>query len=150
VQVLRPDGFTQQGTAHIGPTAPGIFTANASGTGVVSAGALAVGLNGAVRAIDVFACGADGGTCSPVPIEVSNETIVLSLYGTGVRGVPGSLKVIIGGLNAEVLYAGAQGQYAGLDQINAIIPRALKGRGIVDVVVLIGGRASNFGKIQIR
>jgi uncharacterized protein (TIGR03437 family) len=42
-----------------------------------------------------------------------------------------------------VTYAGSQGTFAGLDQVNISIPAALRGRGEVDVVVSAGGQASN-------
>lgn len=149
VQVSRSDGVTQSATVNIAAAAPGIFTANSSGTGVVSALALAIAPNGTRRSVDVFSCAS--GSCAPVPIDVSAGTVVLSLYCTGVRGAGSApLKVTIGGQNADVLYAGIQGQYAALDQINVVIPRSLQGRGLVDVVVSVGGTASNGGKIQIR
>ncbi|MCW5968830.1 MAG: hypothetical protein KIT57_09970 [Blastocatellales bacterium] len=34
-----------------------------------------------------------------------------------------------GGTNLEALYAGPQGVFVGLDQINALLPRSLAGRG---------------------
>ena len=49
----------------------------------------------------------------------------------------------IGGVAATVAYAGAQGEYAGLDQYNLIIPRSLAGRGRVPVVLTVGGRVTN-------
>lgn len=49
----------------------------------------------------------------------------------------------IGGQDAEVLFAGAQGDYVGLDQINVRLPRELAGRGDVDVTVSIDGQTSN-------
>ena len=44
---------------------------------------------------------------------------------------------------ATVTYAGAQGDYGGLDQYNLIIPRALAGRGRVPAVLTVGGFATN-------
>jgi uncharacterized protein (TIGR03437 family) len=55
----------------------------------------------------------------------------------------------IGGQNATVLYAGAQGTYAGLDQVNLTIPRNLAGAGSVGVVVQVDGRVTNVVTIQI-
>jgi uncharacterized protein (TIGR03437 family) len=49
----------------------------------------------------------------------------------------------IGNENATNLYAGAQSQYPGLDQINVQIPPDLKGRGRLSVVVTVNGRISN-------
>jgi len=51
--------------------------------------------------------------------------------------------VSIGGVSAEVSYAGPQGDYVGLDQINARIPRNLAGRGNVTITVTVDGSAAN-------
>jgi uncharacterized protein (TIGR03437 family) len=42
-----------------------------------------------------------------------------------------------------VTYAGAQASFAGLDQMNVRVPRALVGRGEVEIEVLIGDRPTN-------
>jgi hypothetical protein len=55
----------------------------------------------------------------------------------------------IGGLEAPVLYAGAQGDYAGLDQLNVALPPSLIGRGEVDVVLAVGDSVANQVRINI-
>jgi len=45
------------------------------------------------------------------------------------------------GQYVPVLYAGPQGQYAGMDQINAQIPPSL--RGGVGIVAVVGAALSN-------
>lgn len=56
----------------------------------------------------------------------------------------------IGGTDAQVQYAGIQPTLAGLDQINALIPRSLIGRGEVDVVIKADGQEANTVKIRIK
>jgi uncharacterized protein (TIGR03437 family) len=56
----------------------------------------------------------------------------------------------VGGVAAPVAYAGPQGTYAGLDQINVTLPAGLAGRGKVDVVVTAGGKPSNPVNLVIR
>jgi len=57
----------------------------------------------------------------------------------------------INGVSAEVLFAGAQGGFVGLDQINLRIPRSLKGvNRDVDVVLTVDGVAANTVKINIK
>jgi dihydroxyacid dehydratase/phosphogluconate dehydratase len=47
------------------------------------------------------------------------------------------------------LYAGPQGS-PGLDQINVALDRALAGRGMVDVSVVVDGRAGNVTRLLMR
>lgn len=74
------------------------------------------------------------------------------LYGTGIRGrsSDGSVTCTVGGTAAAVSYAGPQGSYAGLDQVNVVLPRSLAGRGEVDVLLTVDGRAANPAKINIK
>jgi uncharacterized protein (TIGR03437 family) len=56
----------------------------------------------------------------------------------------------IGGVNALVGYAGAQGDFAGLDQVNLLVPRSLIGRGEVDVVLIVDGQTARSVKINLK
>jgi uncharacterized protein (TIGR03437 family) len=49
----------------------------------------------------------------------------------------------IGGQPAEVLYAGGQAAYAGLDQVNLRVPRSLAGKGEAPIVLTVDGVAAN-------
>jgi uncharacterized protein (TIGR03437 family) len=74
------------------------------------------------------------------------------LFGTGLRNrsSQSAVTVTIGGVNSEVLYAGAQGDLVGLDQLNLRLPRSLAGRGETDVVVKIEEKTANTVKINFR
>jgi len=48
-----------------------------------------------------------------------------------------------------VQYAGPQGGYAGLDQVNIRVPRSLAGRGNVDVVLTVDGKTANAVTIKV-
>jgi uncharacterized protein (TIGR03437 family) len=89
-----------------------------------------------------------------VPIDLGPETdlMFLTAFGTGIR-FRSSLSTVtasIGGVNAEVLYAGPQGELVGLDQINLRIPRSLVGRGDVDVALTVDGKLANTVRVNIR
>jgi uncharacterized protein (TIGR03437 family) len=56
----------------------------------------------------------------------------------------------LGGVDAQVSYAGAQGSLVGLDQVNALIPRSLIGRGEADVVLTVDGRTANTVQVSIK
>ena len=61
----------------------------------------------------------------------------------------GSVSVFVDGASVPVLYAGAQPEWDGLDQINIELPLRLRGAGEVDVVIEAGGVLSNTARIQI-
>ena len=102
----------------------------------------------------MFQCGAAPGGCLPAPIDLGSGTdqVILLLFGTGIRGRAASAPVTaaIGGTDAEVLYAGPQGAYPGLDQVNVKLPRALAGRGDVDVLLNVDGKAANTVRMRIQ
>jgi uncharacterized protein (TIGR03437 family) len=81
-------------------------------------------------------------------VDVS-DTVYAVLYGTGLGGLK-DVTATIGGVNAEVAYAGPQGTYAGLDQFNLIVPRSLAGRGRVEVVLTVAGKVSNSVYVAVR
>ncbi|MGH9841564.1 MAG: hypothetical protein ACREEM_22665 [Blastocatellia bacterium] len=77
---------------------------------------------------------------------------MISLDGTALRN-RGSLTnatARIGGVNTTVLFAGAQGALVGVDQVNLALPRALAGRGEVDVALTLDGQAANIVRVAIK
>jgi uncharacterized protein (TIGR03437 family) len=128
-------------SAEIRSVAPGLFTADASGRGAAAATA-----NG----VPVFSCGAAG--CATVPIGLDGSPVYLSLYGTGIRhrSSPANVTCTIGGVSVPVLYAGAQGVYAGLDQVNVQLSASLRGMGEADLIVTVDGQPANAVRINIR
>jgi uncharacterized protein (TIGR03437 family) len=151
VNFLVPNGTaTGAATVHIGnvngtgavsAAAPGLFALGASTT--AAAGAIRVP-NGQTTqtVVPVFDC--SSGTCTPVRIAIDNQsTVYVSLYATGLRGAASSVTCTVGGVPVPVTYAGPQGVFPGLDQVNISIPAALRGCGEVDVVVSAGGQTSN-------
>jgi len=148
VRVLRQNRVVARGQVRIEPVAPALFTANADGKGAPAAVALRIAAGGSQTQLPVFTCGA---TCTPAPIDLGAESdqVILLLFGTGIRGGK-QVSVRIGGLEAPVLGFAAQGQFAGLDQVNIRLPRALAGRGEVDVALTVDGKAANVVKVRIQ
>ena len=89
-----------------------------------------------------------------VPIDLSNasDQVFLVLFGTGIRNrsAAANVSVKIGGADSVVQFAGPQGGFPGLDQVNALLSQSLAGRGNVDVVMNVDGRAANTVSINIR
>jgi N-acyl-D-amino-acid deacylase len=139
-------------TVQIDLVSPGIFSANANGSGAPAALAARYSANGTVTPVAVFQCSGTG--CTPVPMSVgaSTDQLIVSLFGTGVRhaSTAAAVGATMQGQPVPVLYAGAQGQYAGLDQINVMVPFALAGSGAVPLQISVDGRQSNIVTIDIQ
>ncbi|HKQ73753.1 MAG TPA: hypothetical protein VJ810_08515, partial [Blastocatellia bacterium] len=126
-----------QGAATIETVAPGLFTANASGAGVPAAIVQRNKADGMQSFEPVAQFDSAQNRFVPAPIDLGDgaDQLFLIGFGTGFRS-RSSLSAVsasIGGTNAQVLFAGAQGDFAGLDQTNIAIPRSLAGRGDVDL-----------------
>ena len=147
VTVFHKTEVVAFGSLNVTATAPGLFSANANGQGV------AVGLLQRRRAdgSDVFAPLAQFDQTQklflPRALDLSlpDEQYFLTLFGTGIRFRNTSLPVTaqIGGTEVEVLYAGEQKEFVGLDQVNLRLTPTLVGRGQVDIVLFIEGRTTN-------
>ncbi len=146
-------GATRSATMQVQGTAPGAFTADASGKG---AGSI-------LNAV----------TYAPAPFLVETQEnggddkrTRLSVYATGLRyaGNPSRDKSIANvadnvqaaGLDASgkrytfvVEYAGAAPGYFGLDQVNLVLPAELDGAGTVSLEITADGRSTNVVTFQV-
>ena len=148
VSVLYQGKTSRVTTLPVAPTAPGIFTANSTGSGQAAALNQDGTLNSASN-----------------PAQVGS---VITLYATGEGqtspgGVDGKLatgstlpmpvqtvNVTIGGLPAVVNYAGAAPTLvAGLMQINVQIPSGFAAASAIPVVVQVGGVNSPVATIAV-
>ena len=144
VTITASTGEVSQGTITIQPFAPAIFTQQQNGKGESAV----VGTSDGVTF--------DFGFAKQDP----NRDVYVSLFGTGwrfanqtqggkalefVSEVAAPRNTVTVELNrqpVEVLYAGAQSEYLGLDQINLKLPRDLK-PGLYPMVIKIGDQMSN-------
>ena len=68
----------------------------------------------------------------------------LILYATGVQRHNTPVTATIGGVSVPVLYAGAQGSFAGLDQVNiGPLPQSLAGQSSANLILTVDGTTSN-------
>lgn len=154
VTVVSAGQVTATASVSIDLVAPGLFTANLDGKGAPAAFAVRVAPDLTQTIQAVARCGTAPGSCvtSPVDLGPSGAQVVFTLYGTGIRGRSSLTGVTakIGGLDAQVQYAGAQSQFAGLDQVNVTVPRALSGQGEVDLALTVDGKAANTVRVNIQ
>jgi uncharacterized protein (TIGR03437 family) len=149
VTITSSGNAVATGNITIGKVAPGIFAANANGQGVPAAVVFRLAANGAQTFESISQL--QSGSFAPTPIDLGPESdqVFLILFLTGARFNSGlsSVTADIGGVNAPVLYAGAQGSLTGLDQMNIRLPRMLLGRGMLDLTTTVDGQVTN--KVQI-
>jgi len=133
-------GGKQAGTMQVATSAPGVFTADASGKG---AGAIlnAVTYLGAPFLVETPE---NGG---------SDLRTRLAVYSTGLRHAG---QVLAQGQDATgtrynftVEYAGAAPGYFGLDQVNIVLPPELDGAGVVSLLVTTESAAANMVTFQM-
>ncbi len=79
-----------------------------------------------------------------------NDQLVLVLFGTGLRNHRGEITAQAGEIMLPVLYAGAQNEMTGLDQVNLALPRWLAGSGEVMLRLTVNGQPSNQIRIVIK
>jgi uncharacterized protein (TIGR03437 family) len=149
------NGSTSQTfTTTVQAVVPTLYSMSSTGTGVAAATAIQVQaanpqLQGPVA---VFQCPA-AGACTSVPIVLGIDTpIFISFYGTGIRGKSAlaNVHMTIGGTSVQVLYAGPQPTYPGLDQVNIALPLNLRGAGESNVVLTVDGQVSNTVTINVK
>jgi len=138
---------------QIARVGPGLFTMNSSGGGVVAATALRVSAGDARSNVAIAQL--SNGAWVPLPINLGPESdqIFLTIFCTGLRGRSdlSNVKATIGGVPIPVQYAGEQGSFVGLDQLNlGPIPRSLIGAGEVTISVTVDGVAANPVTIAIQ
>jgi cytochrome c peroxidase len=154
VQVVRGGASIAAGTAQVAAVAPALFSANASGRGIAAALAVRVHADGSQTYEQVarFDPLRDEFVAEPVDLGAAGDQVFLVLFGTGIRlrNASGAVTATVGGEPAEVLYAGAQPEYVGVDQINLRLNRDLAGRGDVDVGVVVDGRTANTVRVNVR
>ncbi len=143
ISVTSASGAISIGVVTIVAVSPGVFTANADGKGVPAGFAIRVKPGGAQSTEAIARYDTVQTKFLPAAIDFgpAGDELVLVLFGTGwrYRSSLAAVSCVIDGVAATVGYAGAQGSFVGLDQINIGLPRSLAGRGEVDLVLTVDG-----------
>jgi uncharacterized protein (TIGR03437 family) len=144
VSLMSPNG-TLQGPVLVSNIAPALFTVDGSGAGAPAAQVLTV--NGAGQQSVAFL----GSNSIPLKNSGGSNTYLI-LYGTGIRNhTLNPVIASIGGTQVPVLYAGPQGPYPGLDQVNlGPLPMSLAGAGAVNLVITVDGAPANTTQVTIQ
>jgi len=154
ITITSGDGAVSIGRMQVAAVAPGLFAANSDGQGVAAAIAVRIRADNSQVFEPVSRFDSTQNKLVPVPIDLgpATEQVFLVLYGTGIRyrSSLSTVTVNLGGLDAQVGYAGPQNDFIGLDQINVRVPRELAGRGDVLASLRADGVAANNVLVNIK
>ncbi len=154
VIVTSADGNAASGNLTIAQVAPGLFAANANGQGVAAAVVQRRNAAGqdSFEPVAVFDLVTNQFVARPIDLGPETDQVFLLLFGTGFRfrSALSAVTARIGGMDAQVTFAGAQTGLVGLDQCNLRLPRSLAGRGDVEIVLTVDGKTANRVRVTIR
>ena len=126
-----------------------MFTLNGSGL----AAGYAVRVSGTSQTVESTYALNNFGSFSAAPIDMGSSTdqVYLVLYGSGLQAAGTSgVTATVNGANAQVLYAGPQTTFPGLDQVNLLLPSSLAGKGNVNVQVTANKILANPVQITVQ
>ncbi len=141
VEVIREGEVIATETILISEVSPGLFSADASGTGVAAAVFLRVDPDGTRTDGLIY-----DESIQPIALDFGPEgaELYVFLFGTGMRNFSGEVTVTVDGMPVPFAGPVAQGEFEGLDQINlGPLPRSLAGRGEVEIVLTVDGKQAN-------
>ena len=151
ITVASTDGTSSSASAaaQVASVSPGIFQLNA--TALAAAEVVRVMADQSQTLGPVYRLDASNNvTPLSISVDPGNGAVYLSIFGTGF-GNAQSVAATVGGLAVPVLWYGAQGFYAGLDQVNiGPLPPSLAGRGRVNIVLTADGQTANPVDIYIQ
>jgi uncharacterized protein (TIGR03437 family) len=153
VVITGADGSVRSSRINMARAAAGIFSMRATGQGT----AAAVWTTDGVVFQPVMN---PDGSERPINAGTAASPTFLILFTTGLRkapaanpndgnGVAEAVTATIKGANANVTFAGPAPGFAGLDQVNMIIPPQLAGSGTVEIMLTVGGKVSNAVTVRI-
>ncbi|MFN0083916.1 MAG: hypothetical protein ACKVX9_00875 [Blastocatellia bacterium] len=128
---INNNGVLSSGKVKLVDSAPGVFSIDGSGKGASAAQCGRISPDGLAFNI------------TPPPCSVGNDALadLLVIYGTGWRNGAG-IQVKIGDVTLTPSFAGAQGDFDGLDQINVALTKDLGNLKDREITVTVPGTTS--------
>ncbi len=145
VSVVSAGRIVAGGNLQVRAVAPGLFAANANGRGTAAAQLLRVARDGSqsFQSTARFDTERNEFVSAPIDFGRDGDRLFLVLFGTGIRFHDGDVTATVAGEAVDVLFAGRQPQFIGVDQVNLELARTLAGRGEVDIVLVVDGQVAN-------
>ncbi|HKQ74399.1 MAG TPA: Ig-like domain-containing protein [Blastocatellia bacterium] len=147
VEVIPGDGPIITTTMTVFPVSPAVYTVDSSGGGLPAATLLRVKADGRQVRESLYRRD-ENGEIIPIPIDLipEGEKVFLILFLTGIGHATGpfilpdvparvNIRVLANGYSLKPTFAGPQGDFAALDQINVELPRELIGNSTLKIAV---------------
>jgi len=148
VTATSDDGTQSLGQVNIVSVAPALFTLNTDN--LTAADAVCVSSSGAQTVEKVYQIQNGEVVAAPLNLSACSVT-VLEIFATGLDSVSaGDVQATLGGKPAKVDFAGPQGSFVGLDQINVEIPNSLAGSGNISILLKVAGQTANTVNVTIK
>jgi uncharacterized protein (TIGR03437 family) len=137
-------GASGSQTAQITVTdaAPGLFTAGQNGRGVATGQIVVVHADGSHTVDSLATLSGNTYVATAIKLTAPTDQVFLQLYGTGIRHAA-KVTATLGGTPVTLPYAGQQGTYPGLDQVNLQLPKGLQASGAISIVITAGTQPAN-------
>jgi uncharacterized protein (TIGR03437 family) len=150
VTIVSGDGTQSSAPVQVAPVAPGLFTLNAEN--LPAAIAIKYAADGSQQVEQVYLVNNAGAfLASPIDLGSESDQLYLLLFGTGIQAAQTSgVKVTVGATDLPVTFAGPQGFFVGLDQVNVLLPHALQGSGDVTLRLTAAGLPANTVRLTIK
>jgi uncharacterized protein (TIGR03437 family) len=148
VTVVSGDGTTSSGTLQVAAEAPGVFALNSAD--LAAAYVILYHADGTQTVEQVYSVSSTNAiVATPVSLGSAADQAYLFLFGTGFDAAK-SAALTIGSTTLAAAYVGPQGGYAGLDQVNVLLPGSLAGAGNVTLQLKVDGLAANIVNLTIQ
>jgi len=152
--ITSSDGAMSVSAVQIGDLAPGMFAADGSAQGTPAGYALRVKPDGTqiLEAIARFDSAQNRLVAVPIDLSNGDDQVFLVLFGIGWRRRSSLSGAVLraGGIDLPVVYLGPHSDLVGLDQLNALLPRSLAGRGQVELSLTVEGLSANMLRLTFR
>src|SRR5215470_3403204 len=147
VEIIPSDGPILTTQMDVFPVSPAIFTADSSGSGLPAATVLRFKADGTQVSESLYQRDTSGANIpKPIDLGPEGEKVFLILFLTGIGHATGpnipldvpakvNVRVIANGYSLKPSFAGPQGDFAALDQINVELPRELLGNSTLKIAV---------------
>lgn len=153
VTVVPAAGQPVSGAAQVAAIAPGLFAANADGQGAPAGVVLRQKADGRRIFEPLARFAPDLNRFVPAPIKLpfvgpAPDRVFLILFGTGLRA-GANVRLLMGVNWFDALYAGPQGSFVGVDQVNVELIRNTLSSTDLNVSVTVNERVTNTVRILI-